>query len=62
IRADGQRKDRRGRRDVCVPASGQVIDQSTFLNLVAQIAELYELYEQDLIDDRLSDALINILP
>jgi len=39
-----------------------VIDQSTFLNLVAQIAELYELYEQDLIDDRLSDALINILP
>ena len=39
-----------------------MIDQSTFLNLVAQIAELYELYEQDLIDDRLSDALINILP
>ena len=39
-----------------------MIDQSTFLNLVAQIAELHELYEQDLIDDRLSDALINILP
>ena len=39
------------------------IDQSTFLNLMAQIAELHELYEQGLIDnDRLSDALMNILP
>ena len=39
------------------------IDQSTFLNLMAQIAELHGLYEQGLIDnDRLSDALMNILP
>ena len=39
------------------------MDQSTFLNLMAQIAELHELYEQNLIDDdRLSDALINIRP
>ena len=40
-----------------------MIDQSTFLNLMAQIAKLHELYEQDLIDDdRLADILINILP
>ena len=39
-----------------------VIDQSTFLHLMAQIAELYELYEQDLIDDdRLADALANMI-
>ena len=40
-----------------------MIDQSTFLNLMAQIAKLHELYEQDLIDDnRLADILINIFP
>ena len=39
------------------------IDQSTFLNLMAQIAELHELYEQGLInDDQLDEALTNTLP
>ena len=39
------------------------IDQSTFLNLMAQIAELHELYEQGLInDDQLDEALTNTIP
>ena len=39
------------------------IDQSTFLNLMAQIAELHELYEQELIgDDQLDEALTNMIP
>ena len=42
---------------------GGDIDQSTFLNLTAQIAELHGLYEQGLInDDELDAALANIIP
>lgn len=39
------------------------MDQSTFVNIMAQIAELHDLYKRGLVDDNmLSDALSNILP